>query len=84
MLIGEGRPFLVLLAVTRETDEQALVRRANEQLKGFPRWMRVRRVLATPEPWTVERGFLTPTLKLRRPWVQDNFKERIGAIYDAD
>ena len=32
MLVGEGRPYLVLLAVTQETDEKALVKRANERL----------------------------------------------------
>src|SRR5438309_1619662 len=29
ILIGEGRPFLTLVAVTRETDEKSLIRRAN-------------------------------------------------------
>ena len=84
MLVGEGRPFLVLLAVTRETDEQALVRRANDQLKSFPRWIRIRRVIATPDAWSVENGLATPTLKLKRPSVLERFKEKIDAIYDAE
>ena len=29
--------------------------------------MRVRRVIASPEPWSVDNGLLTPTLKLKRP-----------------
>ena len=81
MLVGEGRPFVVLLAVTQETDEKALLRRANDQLKGFPRWIRVRRVIATPEPWSVDNGLLTPTLKLKRPLVLAQFRERIEATY---
>jgi long-chain acyl-CoA synthetase len=81
MLVGEGRPFVVLLAVSRETDEKRLVKRANEQLKGFPRWIRVRRVLATTEPWSVDTGLLTPTLKLKRPQVLAQFRERIDAAY---
>jgi len=83
MLIGEGRPFLVLLAVTSETDERSLVRRANEQLKAYPRWIRVRRVIATPDPWSIEGGLLTPTQKLKRPLVAARFKERIDATYAA-
>lgn len=83
MLIGEGRPFLVLLAVSREADEQALVRRANEQLKSHPRWIRVRRVVVSKEPWSVESGLATPTLKLKRPQVLERFKDRIDAVYDA-
>ncbi len=81
MLIGEGRPFPVLLAVTQESDEKALLRRANDQLKAFPRWVRVRRVIATHEPWDVESGLLTPTLKLKRLLVAARFKDRIDAAY---
>ena len=83
LLVGEGRPFLVLLAVTRESDEQALTRRANDQLQSYPRWIRVRRVIATPEPWNVESGLATPTLKLKRARVLERFKYRIDAIYDT-
>jgi len=81
MLIGEGRPYPVLLAVSREADEKALIRRANERLKDFPRWMRVRRVIASPEPWSVDNGLLTPTLKLKRPILLDRFKDRIDRAY---
>ncbi|HYQ99944.1 MAG TPA: AMP-dependent synthetase/ligase [Casimicrobiaceae bacterium] len=81
MLIGESRPYPVLLAVTHETDEKTLVRRANEQLRSFPRWVRVRRVIATKDPWDVESGLLTPTLKLRRPLVARRFAAEIEAAY---
>jgi long-chain acyl-CoA synthetase len=81
MLIGEGRPFLTLLAVTKEKDEQSLVKRANEKLKSFPRWVRIRRVIPMPEPWSVENGLLTPTLKLKRPLVLAKFKDAVDAVY---
>jgi long-chain acyl-CoA synthetase len=81
VLIGEGRPFLTLVAVTRETDEKSLIRRANERLKEFPRYIRVRRVLATPEPWTVDNGLLTPTLKVKREKVQKQFASEIERAY---
>ncbi len=81
ILVGEGRPFVVLLAVTQERDEKRLAKRANEQLKAFPRWIRVRRVIATTEPWDIDTGLLTPTLKLKRPLVLAHFRERIDAAY---
>jgi long-chain acyl-CoA synthetase len=81
MLVGEGRPFLTLLAVTQESDEKTLVARANERLKTFPRWVRVRRVIAMREPWTIENGLLTPTLKLKRPLVLARFKAALDAVY---
>jgi long-chain acyl-CoA synthetase len=81
MLVGEGRPFLTLLAVTKDTDEQALLRRANEQLKSFPRWVRIRRVIPLADPWSIENGLLTPTLKLKRPLVLARFKDAVDKVY---
>jgi long-chain acyl-CoA synthetase len=81
MLVGEGRPYVVLLAVTKETDEKALIRRANDQLKAFPRWTRVRRVVMQQEPWSVENGLLTPTLKLKRPILLKRLAAQIDAAY---
>jgi len=81
ILIGEGRPFLTLVAVTRETDEKRLIQRANERLKEFPRYIRVRRIVATREPWTVDNGLLTPTLKVRRERVQKEFGAEIERAY---
>jgi long-chain acyl-CoA synthetase len=83
ILIGEGRPFLTLVAVTQETDEKNLIRRANERLKGFPGYIRVRRVVTTREPWTVENGLLTPTLKVKRERVQEKFGAEIERAYAA-
>jgi long-chain acyl-CoA synthetase len=81
MLAGEGRAYLVLLAVSRESDEKTLIHRANARLKAFPRWVRVRRVIALQEPWTLADGLLTPTLKVKRAEVGKKFAERIERVY---
>ncbi|MFO1304290.1 MAG: AMP-binding protein [Burkholderiales bacterium] len=81
MLVGEGRPYPVLLAVTRETDAEALERRANARLSGFPRWVRIRRVIPVADVWSVENGLLTPTLKLKRPLLQQRYRHEIAAAY---
>jgi len=83
VLIGEGRPFLTLVAVTQEPDEKRLIQRANERLKGFPGYIRVRRVVTTREPWTIENGLLTPTLKVKRERVQEKFRTEIERAYAA-
>ena len=81
MLVGEGRPFLTLLTVTRETDEKLLLDRANELLKNFPRWVRIRKVIPTQDPWSIDNGLLTPTLKLKRPLVLARFKDAVDKAY---
>jgi long-chain acyl-CoA synthetase len=84
MLVGEGRPFLTLLAVTKEKDEKRLIDRANELLRNFPRWVRIRKVVATQDPWSIDNGLLTPTLKLKRPLVLARFKDALDAVYAND
>jgi long-chain acyl-CoA synthetase len=81
MLVGEGRPFLTLLAVAKDADEKQLVRRANERLAHFPRYVRVRRAVVSREPWTIENGLLTPTLKVKRNDVLKRFAPEIEAVY---
>jgi long-chain acyl-CoA synthetase len=84
MLVGEGRPFLTLVAVAKEADEKALVKRANARLTAFPRYVRVRRAIVAPEPWTVENGLLTPTLKIRREQVLKRFAGEIERVYAGE
>ena len=81
MLVGEGRAYLVLLAVTQESDERTLIKHAKARLKSFSRWVRVRRVIALREPWTLAEGLLTTTLKVKRSAVLDRYRERIEAVY---
>jgi long-chain acyl-CoA synthetase len=83
MLVGEGRPFLALLAVTDETDDRRLVQLANERLSEFPRYARVRRVIPVRDPWTVENGLLTATLKLKRGLVAQRYRDEIEGAYAA-
>jgi long-chain acyl-CoA synthetase len=81
ILVGEGRAYLTLLAVTQETDRKKLIRCANEKLKNFPRYIRVRRVIPLKEPWSIENGLLTPTLKVKRKQVHEKFNTEIEKVY---
>jgi long-chain acyl-CoA synthetase len=82
VLVGEGRAYLILLAVSQETDEKKLAKLANDSLKSFPRYIRIRRVIAVKEPWTLDEGLLTPTLKVKRAKVLERFDDDIRRIYD--
>jgi len=37
----------------------------------------------TLEPWTVEEGILTPTMKLKRPVIHQLFAEQITEMYEG-
>jgi long-chain acyl-CoA synthetase len=81
VVVGEAKPYLTLLAVAKNRDEQELLRRVGEQMKHLPRYARVRRVMYIDEPWTTENGLLTPTLKIKRNAVYERYKAQIEAVY---
>jgi long-chain acyl-CoA synthetase len=58
-----------------------LVRAVGKRLTDFPGYAKVRRVILTREPWTVDNGLLTPTLKVKRAKVLDKFAAEIEALY---
>jgi long-chain acyl-CoA synthetase len=63
--------------------EQQALQRISEQIKEFPGYAKVRRVLLLTEPWTIENGMLTPTLKLKRPYVAVHFSREIEQLYQG-
>lgn len=102
-VIGNGRPFLVALAVLsgsawkayageaglapdrpNEPESTAgVLQRIAERLAALPRFVQVRAVHLTFEPWTIESGLLTPTLKIKRDLLQAKFAKEIEALYKA-
>jgi long-chain acyl-CoA synthetase len=81
VVVGEGRPYLTLLAVSNEADGQVLLRRANQLIRHLPRYARIRRVIVAHEPWTTENDLLTPTLKIKRNAVYQLYERQIEAGY---
>ncbi|MDX1698530.1 MAG: AMP-binding protein, partial [Thiohalobacterales bacterium] len=60
-----------------------LIKGIRGTLKDFPGYAKIRRLILTIDPWTVDNGLLTPTLKVKRAKVLDRFEDRIGAVYAA-
>jgi len=59
-----------------------IIRQISEALHDFPGYAKVRRVIPLLEPWTVDNGFLTPTLKVKRAKVIEHFEKQIDQMYD--
>jgi long-chain acyl-CoA synthetase len=58
-----------------------VLQRMAAQLKPFPGYAQVRRVALTLEPWTIDNGMLTPTMKLKRSRVMEKFNAEIDRMY---
>ena len=63
--------------------EKHIVQLISAQMSEFPGYAQVRRALLFSEPWTIESGLLTPTLKIKRAKVVEKFFEDIKDMYEG-
>ncbi|TFW05394.1 long-chain fatty acid--CoA ligase [Oxalobacteraceae bacterium OM1] len=59
----------------------AALERIQTATQHFPRYAVPKAVRLTLEPWTIESGLITPTLKLKRNALQTRLGERIAGMY---
>lgn len=63
--------------------QHQVLQRVADQIKEFPGYARVRRVLLLAEPWSFANGLLTSTLKIRRGVVAEHFAQEIEQLYQG-
>ena len=89
MVYGDARPHLVALIVADDafaeshdgdiaTAIAAAVERATAGLSPIER---VKRFALAPEPFTIDNGELTPTLKIRRHAITARYRELLDGLY---
>jgi long-chain acyl-CoA synthetase len=61
--------------------EKILLEKIASQTSGFPGYAKIRRVAVIHEPWNVENGLQTPTLKLKRAKVLEKYKAEVDRLY---
>jgi long-chain acyl-CoA synthetase len=61
-----------------------MLKRVREALREFPGYAKVRRVTLLLEPWGVENGLLTPTLKVKRSEVLNRYRSEVEEMYDLE
>lgn len=59
-----------------------VLRKVKKLTRGFPQYGVPRAVALTLEPWTIENGMLTPTLKLKRRVIRARYQDDINALYE--
>ena len=99
IVIGERRPFLSAIVVLNteacknhkipvddledKSIKSILVKRIAKRMNDFPGYAQIYQITATTDPWEVENGLLTPTLKIRRAKIREVFKSEIDAMYEG-
>ena len=64
--------------------QKDVLRRIRDTLRDFPGFAKIRRVTLSLDPWSVENGLLTPTLKVKRGEVLRRYAEQVERIYAGD
>ena len=93
MVIGEGKPYLAAIVVPNaerwnslpgaERNERFALARVAAQMKRFPGYAQIRRVAIAGEPWSVENGLLTPTLKAKRAKILERHAADVAQLYSG-
>lgn len=91
LLIGDRQPYVTALltvnaaALDPKGSEKSVteqvgqaVKRVNKQLAGFEQ---IRRFRILESDFSIERGELTPTMKIRRTQVLENYKSVVNELY---
>ncbi len=68
-------------SLRNEAATRAVLDRIGPRMRKFPAPARVRAVALLPEPWSIDNGLLTPTLKLRRRRIEQRFAGTIRELY---
>jgi long-chain acyl-CoA synthetase len=67
--------------------DDALIDEVRKKIDGllaeFPGYCQIFAVTCTLEPWTVDNGMITPTLKLKRQNIMEAFERDIDGMYEG-
>jgi len=64
-----------------KTLHQFVIQKLRQLLHDFPAYAKIRRVSLSLEPWTVENGMMTPTMKIKRAIVIKQYQADIDKMY---
>jgi long-chain acyl-CoA synthetase len=52
-------------------------------MKSFPGYAKVRKISLLHDPWTIENGLLTPTLKIKRNVIMQRYLVEYEKLYEG-
>ncbi|VAX14116.1 Long-chain-fatty-acid--CoA ligase [hydrothermal vent metagenome] len=64
-----------------ENVRKALLERISAKLASFPGYARLYAINATLEPWSIDNGLLTPTMKIKRQRIEEHYQDAITDFY---
>ena len=83
VLLGEElRPKLSDASVREQVQAEldALLKQVNQEVEAFER---LQFLTVVKDPWLIENGFLTPTMKMKRSMLEDTYGPKMDEWYSA-
>ncbi len=96
LVVGESKPYLSAIVVLNpehaqslgldpdnlsDQQNQEILNRINHHLDNFPGYAKIIQVTVLKEPWSVENGLITPTLKLKRKKIMERYAKEYEEMY---
>jgi long-chain acyl-CoA synthetase len=89
LVFGDGKKHIAAFIVPtaraveefKENIEDKIGSIIVDQLADFSSIEKIKKFALISEPFTVENGFLTPTMKLRRPIILENYASKVDSLY---
>jgi long-chain acyl-CoA synthetase len=66
---------------TNENVISRIQREIDDCNKGFGNWEQIKTFRLTPDVWSIEKGQLTPTLKMKRKIIKEIYKDQYESLY---
>ncbi len=63
--------------------EKIILEKLGGCLKEFPGYAQIYHSHCIQDPWTVENGLLTPTMKMKRKVIMERFESEIEQMYSG-
>lgn len=80
LVVGHGRPYLTAIVSGKLTTPE-LDRVRDTVNASLPHYMRLRRMVCAPEPFSIENGLLTANQKLKRKAIEERYRDAIEQMY---
>ena len=84
IVIGDDRKYIVALIESKDGDEDAVQKAIDDANADLSNIEQVKKFAILDRELSQEEGELTPTMKLKREKVQENFSELIDSLYEDD
>lgn len=63
---------------------ERIMKEVNFYNEGFAQYERIKKIILAPSVWGIDSGELTPTMKIKRRVVMENFKDQIEDCYRGE